>query len=140
MLIACEQLTPQHTFPATLLDVFHAYLTLLAPPPKSPHDATPPSSIVLAADSLESTLVPGLLQLILQLARQKRVISFHAKTVDASAIMPAGAHCWASSPTSSTPFPPTSKTWPPISFPILSTICLILPASFSPAPSGRLHP
>lgn len=45
------RLSPQHPFPAALLDAFVAYLSLLSPPPGSCHDAIPSRDIVLAGDS-----------------------------------------------------------------------------------------
>ncbi|KAL4934752.1 hypothetical protein BDV06DRAFT_217898 [Aspergillus oleicola] len=59
-----QRLAPQNPFPAALLDVFQAYLTLLAPPPGSPHYLIPPSSIVL-----------------LQLKRQNKPVMFHGQTI-----------------------------------------------------------
>ena len=89
VLMVRQRLAPQHPFPAALLDVFMAYLALLAPPPGSPHEAISPTSIVLAGDSSGSNLVLSLLQSLLQLDRQNATIKFHGQIV--KPIMPAGA-------------------------------------------------
>lgn len=72
---------PQDPFPAALLDVFQAYLTLLAPPPGSPHEAIFPSSIVVAGDSSGACFALGLLQVLLRLNRRNESIIFHGQTI-----------------------------------------------------------
>ncbi|KAJ7781052.1 Alpha/Beta hydrolase protein [Mycena metata] len=42
---------PQYPWPCPLQDVLAAYLYLIRPPPNAPHQAIPPSKIVLAGDS-----------------------------------------------------------------------------------------
>ncbi|KAI9038839.1 uncharacterized protein KD926_010172 [Aspergillus affinis] len=88
VLMVHQHLAPQNPFPAALLDIFQAYLTLLAPPAGSPHDAVSPSSIVVAADSSGTSLALGLLQILLQLKRQNKSILFHGETLEPA--VPAG--------------------------------------------------
>ncbi|KAI9681950.1 MAG: hypothetical protein M1817_000004 [Caeruleum heppii] len=65
------RLAPQHPFPAALLDCLVAYLSLLYPPPGSPHKPVKASSIVFAGDSAGGALSFALLQLILELHQQE---------------------------------------------------------------------
>ncbi|OKL61809.1 hypothetical protein UA08_02876 [Talaromyces atroroseus] len=88
VLMVHQRLAPQNPFPAALLDVFQAYLSLLLPPPGSPHQPIPPSSIVVAADSSGSCLALGLLQIILRLKRKGAVINFHGQSIPPA--VPAG--------------------------------------------------
>lgn len=83
-----QRLAPQNPFPAALLDVFQAYLSLLSPPAGSPHQPIPPSSIVVAADSSGSCLALGLLQILLRLKRNGTVINFHGCKIQPT--VPAG--------------------------------------------------
>lgn len=83
-----QRLAPQNPFPAALLDVFQAYLTLLSPPLGSPHERIPPSSIVIAGDSSGSCLALGLLQILLRLKRKGASINFHGKIIEP--VVPAG--------------------------------------------------
>ncbi|RAK99187.1 alpha/beta-hydrolase [Aspergillus ibericus CBS 121593] len=88
VLMVHQRLAPQNPFPAALLDVFQAYLTLLAPPPGSPHEAIPPSSIVVTGDSSGTCLALSLLQILLRLQRQEKSIVFHGQTIQPT--VPAG--------------------------------------------------
>ncbi|KAH8433186.1 uncharacterized protein LDX57_010819 [Aspergillus melleus] len=88
VLMVHQRLAPQNPFPAALLDVFQAYLTLLAPPAGCPHNTIPPSSIVIAADSSGTSLALGLLQILLWLKRMNKSILFHGKTIESA--IPAG--------------------------------------------------
>ncbi|KAL4911014.1 hypothetical protein BDW74DRAFT_4920 [Aspergillus multicolor] len=88
VLMVHQRLAPQNPFPAALLDVFQAYLTLLAPPANCHHSAISPSSIVLAGDSSGSCLAFGLLQILLRLQRKGSSINFHGTTTEP--ILPAG--------------------------------------------------
>ncbi|KAI9877448.1 MAG: hypothetical protein M1830_003870 [Pleopsidium flavum] len=63
------RLAPQHPFPAALLDIFHAYLTLISPPPDSFHAPIAPSSIVFAGDSSGACLLLSLVQVLLSFTR-----------------------------------------------------------------------
>ncbi|KAJ5626990.1 hypothetical protein N7528_004417 [Penicillium herquei] len=93
VLMVRQRLAPQNPFPAALLDVFQAYLTLINPPPGSPHEPVPPSSIVIAGDSSGGCLALSVLQVILQLQRQEANVKFHGTTIQfssSSPIVPAG--------------------------------------------------
>ena len=59
------RLAPQNPFPAALLDVLQAYLTLISPPPGAFHAPVAPSSIVFAGDSASACLVLSLIQILL---------------------------------------------------------------------------
>ena len=85
-----QRLAPQYPFPAALLDVFHGYISLLAPPPGSPHEGVPASSIVLAGDSSGACLALGLLQILLRFRRQNVIptIEYHGRQVEL--VLPAG--------------------------------------------------
>lgn len=85
-----QRLAPQNPFPAALLDIFHAYMSLLAPPPGSPHEAVPASSIILAGDSSGACLALALLQVLLILRRQNLAsnVDHYGRRVDIE--LPAG--------------------------------------------------
>ncbi|MCJ1360309.1 MAG: hypothetical protein MMC33_010314 [Icmadophila ericetorum] len=86
------RLSPQHTFPAALLDVLLAYLTILYPPPSSIHEPVPHSSIIFTGDSAGGCLCLALLQVILHFQRTStRTIRFHGRNVTIPA--PAGVAC-----------------------------------------------
>jgi acetyl esterase/lipase len=87
------RLSPQHPFPAALLDAFTAYLSLLYPPPGAPHAAVPASQIVFGGDSAGGTCCTALLQLLLQLHRAaapgtQPTVRFHG--ADVPIPLPAG--------------------------------------------------
>ncbi|KAL3439868.1 alpha/beta-hydrolase [Aspergillus insuetus] len=90
VLMVHQRLAPQNPFPAALLDVLQAYLSLLAPPPNSLHKAIPPSQIVIAGDSSGSTLAFGVLQILLRLKRAGKTILFHDQTISPESALPAG--------------------------------------------------
>ncbi|KAJ6031563.1 hypothetical protein N7540_002295 [Penicillium herquei] len=93
VLMVRQRLAPQNPFPAALLDVFQAYLTLINPPPGSPHEPISPSSIVIAGDSSGGSLALSLLQVILELQRQETNVKSHSTTLKFSSrspIVPAG--------------------------------------------------
>lgn len=84
------RLSPQTAFPGALLDGLHAYLSLLHPPPGSPHKAIPAPHIVLAGDSAGANLASALMQLLLQIHRStpSPSIQFHGQRVEIP--LPAG--------------------------------------------------
>lgn len=67
------RLSPQHPFPAALLDLLLAYLSLLYPQssPSSFHTPIPAHSIVLTGDSVGANLCLALIQTILTLSRHQ---------------------------------------------------------------------
>lgn len=73
------RLAPQNPFPAPLLDVFLAYVSLLYPPPGSFHAPVPSSEIVFAGDSAGGNLSYALLQLILELQRSSLKIIWYGE-------------------------------------------------------------
>ncbi|POS87887.1 hypothetical protein EPUL_000410 [Erysiphe pulchra] len=82
------RLAPKHPFPAALLDVLFAYLSLLYPPPGSLHTPVSPSDIVIAGDSAGGNLSFALLQLILELQRSSLKIKWYGEERDVP--IPAG--------------------------------------------------
>lgn len=64
------RLSPQHPFPAALLDALAGYLCLLYPPEGSLHTAVDPNDICFAGDSAGGNLALALIQLILEIRRQ----------------------------------------------------------------------
>ena len=75
------RLAPQHPFPAAIVDALVAYLSLVAPPPGSFHDAVTPNKIILAGDSAGGNLSFALLHTILALRRDSPTIHFHGKDI-----------------------------------------------------------
>ncbi|KAL9117315.1 MAG: hypothetical protein Q9187_006151 [Circinaria calcarea] len=91
-LIVQPRLAPQNPFPAALLDVLVAYLSLLYPPPGSHHAPVLPSHVVFAGDSSGAQLALSLILTILA-AQQRQATSqvtlrFHKRTVELP--LPAG--------------------------------------------------
>lgn len=82
------RLAPQNPFPAALVDVLTAYLTLIHPPPGSFHEPIPANKIVLAGDSAGGNLSLALLQTLLTLKRAATTIQFHGNEVPIE--LPAG--------------------------------------------------
>ncbi|PWY84705.1 alpha/beta-hydrolase [Aspergillus sclerotioniger CBS 115572] len=76
VLMVHQHLAPQNPFPAALLDVFQAYLTLLAPPPPTRPFPHPP------------LWWQAIAQILLRLQRQGKSIVFHGQTI--MPIIPAG--------------------------------------------------
>lgn len=64
------RLSPQHVFPAALLDLMIVYLSILYPSPGSRHAATSAASICLSGDSSGANIALAFLQLILYLQRR----------------------------------------------------------------------
>ncbi|KAL8773847.1 MAG: hypothetical protein Q9209_001277 [Squamulea sp. 1 TL-2023] len=83
------RLAPQNPFPAALLDVLVAYLSLLYPHPSSAHEAVDPSHIVFAGDSSGGILLLNLLQ-IAQLTLQHAPVKFNSHTIRCPILLPAG--------------------------------------------------
>lgn len=79
------RLAPQNPFPAPLVDIIVAYLSLLYPPPGSFHDPVPADSIVFVGESSGANLCFAGLQFILELGRQQSrdtpVVNFHGQEV-----------------------------------------------------------
>ncbi|KAI9041264.1 alpha/beta hydrolase [Aspergillus affinis] len=75
------RLAPQHPFPSALLDALVAYLSLLAPPPGSLHEAVPANKIVFSGDSAGGNLCLVLLQNLLTLRRVSPTIRFHGQEI-----------------------------------------------------------
>ena len=79
------RLSPQHPFPAPLLDILVAYLSLLHPSSTSFHEPVPASNIVFAGESSGANLCFAVLQSILELGRlQERsvpLVTFHGEEV-----------------------------------------------------------
>lgn len=83
------RLAPQYPFPTGLLDVLVAFLSLIIPPPHSPHQPIDPSTIVFAGDSSGANLLYALLQII-RVTRQHPPITVHGHTVKFPLPFPAG--------------------------------------------------
>jgi len=64
------RISPQHAFPAALMDALISYLTLLYPPPEAFHQPVKAEHLVLAGDSAGGNLCLALTQLLLELQRQ----------------------------------------------------------------------
>lgn len=75
------RLAPQNPFPAALVDVLTAYLSLIHPPPGSLHEPVPANKIVVCGDSAGGNLSLTLLQTLLTLRRSAQTIQFHGKEV-----------------------------------------------------------
>ncbi|KAF2473300.1 uncharacterized protein BDR25DRAFT_352723 [Lindgomyces ingoldianus] len=78
------RLSPQNPFPAALLDALTAYLSLLYPPPGTPHNPIPASEIIIGGDSAGGLLATALLQTILQIHRTNpsKTVKFNGKDVE----------------------------------------------------------
>ncbi|KAI4137609.1 MAG: hypothetical protein LQ341_005071 [Variospora aurantia] len=83
------RLAPQYPFPTGLLDVLVAYLSLLFPHPRSPHQAINPSTMVFAGDSSGANMLYALLQII-RLTQQHAPITFHSHKIKFPLPFPAG--------------------------------------------------
>ncbi|CAG9989729.1 unnamed protein product [Clonostachys byssicola] len=73
------RLSPQHPFPAALLDALFSYMTLLYPPPDAYHEPVKPQHLAIAGDSAGGNLTLALLQLLLQLRRRNATILWHGE-------------------------------------------------------------
>ncbi|KAL8807287.1 MAG: hypothetical protein Q9182_000792 [Xanthomendoza sp. 2 TL-2023] len=74
------RLSPQNVFPAALLDVLVAYLSLLYPPPSSARRPVDPSRVVFAGDSSGGVLLFGVLQFLLNVV-STRPMRFHSHEI-----------------------------------------------------------
>ena len=92
VLLVSYRLAPQNPFPAAIIDVLIAYLSLLYPPLGSFHKALKPSDIVLAGDSAGACLCLAVTQIILSTRRRQAThspsITFGGRKVDLP--LPAG--------------------------------------------------
>ncbi|SZF00136.1 unnamed protein product [Blumeria hordei] len=79
---------PQNPFPAALLDILSAYLSLLYPPPDALHTPVPSDRIVFAGDSAGGNLCFSLLQVILEIQRQALFVTWHG--IQREVPLPAG--------------------------------------------------
>ncbi|KAF1836191.1 lipase/esteras-like protein [Decorospora gaudefroyi] len=83
------RLSPQNTFPAAIIDLLLAYLTLLYPSESSMHAAVSPQNIVFAGDSSGGNLVLSLLALVQHIRDHNNGrVPFGGKMVDLP--LPAG--------------------------------------------------
>lgn len=85
------RLAPQNLFPAPLLDVLLAYMSLLYPPPDSYHTPVSPSDIIFSGDSAGGNLGYALLQLALELQRSSTKIMWYGE--ERVLPVPAGIAC-----------------------------------------------
>ena len=83
------RLAPQNVFPAAVLDVLVAYLSLLYPSPTSAHGPVDPSQIVFAGDSAGGVLLFDVLQVIKQ-SSTHAPISFHSQKISFPIPAPSG--------------------------------------------------
>ncbi|KAL8815811.1 MAG: hypothetical protein Q9223_005090 [Gallowayella weberi] len=83
------RLSPQNVFPAALLDVLIAYLSLLYPPPSSDRRPVDPSRVVFAGDSSGGVLLFGVLQVLLK-AASTRPMRFHSHQIPFPIPKPSG--------------------------------------------------
>lgn len=86
------RLAPQHPFPAALLDILIAYLSLLYPPGDSYHEPINPSNVVFAGDSAGASLCLSLIQVILAARKKQKTenptVLFYGRPVEL--LMPSG--------------------------------------------------
>jgi acetyl esterase/lipase len=75
------RLSPQHVFPAALLDLVLVYMSLQFPSADAPHSPISASRIVLAGDSAGANLMFVLLKVLLCIQSAERPIMFHGNTV-----------------------------------------------------------
>lgn len=91
-LIVQHRLAPQNTFPAQILDVFIAYLSLLYPQPSSYHKPISASDIIFASDSSGAQYHLAIIQIVLHMRQRqsklKPTLPFHGRKVEVP--MPAG--------------------------------------------------
>ena len=83
------RLSPQHPFPAAILDVLTVYLSLLYPSLSSAHRPVDPSHIVFAGDSAGGVLLCCVMQTLLHTVSHTP-IRFHSHTISFPIPAPAG--------------------------------------------------
>jgi acetyl esterase/lipase len=95
------RLAPQNPFPAALLDILVAYISLVYPPAGSFHEPIAASSIVIAAESAGASLALSLVQVLLAAKRSQAVdiptVCFHGSKIPLRC--PAGLTCLSTVPT-----------------------------------------
>lgn len=82
------RLSPQHAFPAALIDALLVYLSLIYPAPSDFHPPVQPSRVIFAGDSAGANLALALIQVILSTNKRGEQVCFHGRTVDLP--LPAG--------------------------------------------------
>lgn len=82
------RLSPQHAFPAALLDALVSYFTLLHPPPGSFHAPVKPEHIVFSGDSAGGNLATVLFIALAHLHTTGTKIHWHGNEIDVP--LPAG--------------------------------------------------
>ncbi|KAF7920234.1 uncharacterized protein EAE97_011575 [Botrytis byssoidea] len=80
-LVLEQRLAPQNPFPAPLVDLLVAYLSLLYPPKDSFHEATTPENIVIAGESSGGNLCLTFLLLLQHFQQRKPRINFDGQCV-----------------------------------------------------------
>jgi len=80
-LVLEQRLAPQNPFPAPLIDLLVAYLSLLYPPKDAFHEAINPEDIVIAGESSGGNLCLDFLLLLQNFQQRKPRISFHGRCV-----------------------------------------------------------
>ncbi|KAL6249452.1 hypothetical protein RBB50_003305 [Rhinocladiella similis] len=76
------RLSPQHVFPASLLDALLVYMALICPPPGAYHAAVPASQIVIAGDSSGAGLAAALVLLLQTLSPRRVALRWHSMHID----------------------------------------------------------
>ncbi|TGO49411.1 hypothetical protein BOTNAR_0432g00020 [Botryotinia narcissicola] len=80
-LVLEQRLAPQNPFPAPLVDLLVAYLSLLYPPKDSFHEATTPEHIIIAGESSGGNLCLAFLLLLQHFQQRKTRTNFHGQCV-----------------------------------------------------------
>ena len=75
------RLSPQHIFPAALIDAFVAWLALVLPPDGAFHEAVPTEKIVLAGDSSGGGIAASLLLLLLTLSKEDVIFRWQGRDI-----------------------------------------------------------
>lgn len=95
-LVLDQRLCSQHPFPAALIDILVAYLSLIYLPPNAFHEATRPQDIVLTGDSSGANICLAFLLLLQYLKEEiESIMNFHEHAVEVhypAGIAMLGAH------------------------------------------------